>query len=398
MPSFAYRAVDTVGNRRRGTEDADSPLLLTRSLERRGLLVLEVTEAASPDSQHGGFGRRRSVIEVTRALASLLAAGMPLARALDVAGELAERGVAEALASVQDRVRRGDALHAALGEHSRFFGPLYTGVVRAGERSGDLVGAFRRLEAQLEREQELRSRLVSASIYPVILAIAGGVAVLVLTLFVLPRFTSLLLQSGATLPTSTRILMALSGYGAKVWPVLVVAPPAIVLTMSAWLTTESGRRAVSRTALVLPGIRALRREALAARFARLMSVLLSGGAPLLEALDDAAESLGDPVARDDAIRIRLRVREGAPLNQGLAEGDVFPPLLARLVAVGEESARLEEFLGKASEMFEVRVTRATERLASLVEPAMIVFFGGVVGLVALSLLQAIYGVNAGALR
>lgn len=396
MPAYAYRAVDDGGTRHRGTEEAATPAELTRALERRGLLVLAVSESRAPKTRTG-LGRRRGLLEATRTLASLLDAGLPLARALEVAESLAGGGVAEVLAVVRTRVQRGDPLHTALADHPRLFPPIYVGVVRAGERGGDLAGAFRRLDAQLEREQALRSKLLSASIYPLILAIVGGVAVVLLTLFVLPRFADLLLDDGATLPTSTRVLLTVSTGAVAVWPVLLLGPPLAVLAISGWLTTDAGRRFAARSLLALPGIGSLRQQALAARFARLTGVLTAGGAPLLDALDDAAGSLGDPAARDEAVRIRLRVREGASLNRALAEGSVFPPLLSRLVAVGEESGRLEEFLGKAAEVFEARLTRATERLATLAEPVMILVFGALVGLVALSLLQAIYGVNAGSL-
>lgn len=395
MPDFAYNAVDEQGTRHRRTEEAADIAELTQVLERRGLLVLEIGQV-EPESGRAGFGRRRGVMEATRALASLLGAGLPLARALEITAGLVGGDVGSALVSTRLRVQRGETLHAALADQPRFFTPTYAGVVRAGERSGDLSAAFGRLEEQLEREDALQSRLLSASIYPLILAVVGGVAVVLLALFVLPRFAELLTDSGATLPTSTRVLLGLSNAAVSAWPVLAVGPPVAGLLGGAWLGTEAGRRAASRTLLGFPGIRSLRSEALAARFARLTGVMVAGGAPLLDALEDAAGSLGDPLARDETVRVRLRVREGASLNGALAAGSLYPPLLAQLVAVGEESGRLEEFLGKAADLFEARVTRSAERLAALAEPVMILVFGGLVGLVALSLLQAIYGVNAGA--
>jgi general secretion pathway protein F len=199
MPAFAYRAVDARGQRLRGREEASTVRELTAILESRGLLVVEAAETAA-GAAGNGFGQRRAVLETTRALASLLAAGLPLARALEVAEGLAPGAVARSLAAVRSRVRRGDPLHTALADHPGLFPPLYVGVIRAGERSGDLAGAFRRLEAQLDREEALRSKLVSASIYPLILAVVGGVAVVMLTLFVLPRFAELLQDAGAPLP------------------------------------------------------------------------------------------------------------------------------------------------------------------------------------------------------
>jgi type II secretory pathway component PulF len=145
-------------------------------------------------------------------------------------------------------------------------------------------------------------------------------------------------------------------------------------------------------------VRGFRQYVLASRFARLVGTLLSGGAPLLSALDDTLECVGDPVARDETVRIRGRVREGVPLNRAIAEGGFFPPLLAQLVAVGEESGQLQNFLLKAAEILEEKTERLLQRLVALVEPVMIIVFGGLVGFVALSLLQAIYSVNAGSFR
>jgi len=270
--------------------------------------------------------------------------------------------------------------------------------VRAGERSGDLDSAFGRLADQLERDEQLRGRILSAAIYPLLLAIVGSIAVTVLLMFVLPRFVELLEGSGAALPRSTAFLLALSSALQRYWPALLLAMGSILAAGLWGRTTPGGRRLWARVLLGIPLVRTLRRYALAARFARLTGVLLGGGAPLLTALDDATESIGDPIARDDVARIRTRVREGASLRQAISEGPLFPPLLAQLVAVGEEAGRLREFLLKSADIFEDRTERSTQRLATLAEPAMIVVFGVIVAFVALSLLQAIYGINAGSFR
>jgi type II secretory pathway component PulF len=270
--------------------------------------------------------------------------------------------------------------------------------VRAGERSGDLSGAFVRLAVQLEREAELRARLLSALIYPAALAGVGAVAVLILLLFVLPRFAELLAGAGATLPSSTSTLLAISAATRAYWPAILGGLVAVAFGFGAARTTDAGRRALSRLALAMPLVGPLRRTLLGARFARLTGVLVGGGAPLLAALDDAVHSITDPIAQDEVARVRGRVREGISLNAAIAEGALFPPTLAQLIAVGEESGRLHEFLVKAADIFEERTARTTTRLVALAEPAMMVVFGGAVGFVALSLLQAVYAVNAGAFR
>ena len=400
MPTYAYQAVDGSGKRTRGQAQAVSSGALARTLEERGLFVLDVAESGEAGAGRQGFrfGRRREVLEVTRALAALLPVGMPLAQALNAASGVASGDVKAALQEVRARVERGDTLSTALAEHRNLFSPLYVGLVRAGERSGDIDAAFGRLAAQLERDEALRGKILSASIYPLLLATAGSVAVTVLLFFVLPRFVTLLEGSGAKLPRSTATLLAFSAGLHRLWPVLLLIPLAIA-AFAAWATnTDEGRRVWSRILLTLPGVRTLRRYALAGRFARLVGVLLGGGAPLLTALDDTVESIGDPLARDDTMRIRTRVREGSSLRAAVADSALFPPMLAQLIGVGEDAGQLRVFLTKSADIFEERTERATQRLATFLEPAMIVMFGAIVAFVALSLLQAIYGINANSFK
>jgi len=401
MPTFAYQVVDSVGKRTRGEAQAASPGALARSLEERGLLVLEVAESgAGAGAGKAGFriGRRREVLEFTRAMAALLPVGMPLAQALQAASGVASGDVRGAVLDVRSRVERGDTLSTALATHSRLFSPLYVGLVRAGEKSGDVDTSFGRLAQHLEREEQLRGKVLSAAIYPLLLACAGTIAVTVLLFFVLPRFVTLLEGSGATLPRSTSIMLAVSSGLHRAWPVLLLIPFAIAAFLAWVRNTTEGRRVASQLLLGIPGVRSLRQYALAARFARLVGVLLGGGAPLLAALDDTIESIGDPLARDDTARIRTRVREGSSLRAAVGESTLFPPLLAQLIGVGEDAGQLRIFLDKAADIFEERTERATQRLATLAEPAMIVVFGAIVAFVALSLLQAIYGINANSFK
>ena len=194
MPLYAYQAIDAGGHRSRGRLSAATAAALISDLEGQGLLALHVDEATEQITSGGlGFGRRTAVLEFTRAVAALLPAGMPLAKALAAGATTAPASVRPTLDGVRAKVERGDELAAALAEHPKLFTSLYVGVVRAGEKSGALDHAFERLADHLERESELRSKLVSMSIYPVLLALVGAAAVSVLVLFVLPRFAELLL-------------------------------------------------------------------------------------------------------------------------------------------------------------------------------------------------------------
>ena len=398
--TYAYRAVNAAGRRERGTAEAESVSALSRSLEARGLIVLDVgiaPAAVRPASMARG-GRRADVLELTRAMAALLGAGVPLAKALGTATAITHGATTEAVEDIRARIARGDSLTDAIASHPRLFSTLYVGVVRAGERSGNLPGSFAALATQLEREERLRARLLSASIYPLILTVASVAAVVVLVLFVLPRFAELLEATRATLPRSTATLLAIADGVRGTWPALTGVAALTVAGVMLGLGTDTGRRLGAGMVLRAPIAGTLRRYTLAARFARVLGVLLAGGAPLLIALDDALQSLADPLAREDVARIRARVRDGMALNAAIAAGTLFPPLLARLVAVGEEAGRLEEFLTRTADICEDKAERLLQRLVALIEPALIIGLGGLVAFVALSLLQAIYGVDASAFR
>jgi general secretion pathway protein F len=373
-------------------------VLVARELEQRGLVALDVTETTATAAGGGlGFGRSRAVLEFTRAIAALLPAGMPLSKALRAAVATSPEAARPILDQVRARVERGDELAAALAEHPRVFTPFYIGIVRAGEKSGELDGAFTRLVTHLERQEELNSKLISMSIYPVLLAIVGIGAITLLVMFVLPRFSELLLSSGAELPRMTAIMFALSTFARTHWQQLLLIPMAFILFVTWLRTTNAGRTAGANMLVRLPLAGAWRRQALAAQFARMVGELLAGGAPLLAALGDTRDCMSDPVARAQTEQIRTRVREGVSLHAAIAQS-ALPEVLAQLVALGEEAGKLSDFLLKAADLLERRTEQSVERMVALAEPIMIVSFGGLVAMVALALLQAIYGVNAGSFK
>lgn len=349
-----------------------------------------------PTSPAGDPPPRRAVTEATRSLASLLSAGLPLTRALETTRDVGNPRLAEVLDRVLADVKGGSSLAKALSAHPEAFSPLYVGVVRAGERSGRLPDMTDRLADEIERQDELRERIVSALVYPTLLTLFGFLAILLLLFVVIPRFSELLMGEGAELPALTAAMLAVANGVRSYWLFLLLGAVVATASVAAFLGSREGRRALARLGLSLPLVGPVRRGLLAGRFARLLGVLLEGGAPLVTALEDTASSLSDPVAQEEVERIRSEVRSGSSLQRAVAGGTLFPTELSRLIAVGEESGRQPDFLARAADLFEARSTRTVERLVTLLEPAIIVLFGGVVAVVALALLQAIYGVNAGA--
>ena len=399
MPAFAYRAATSAGRTIRGVEDAESPAALERTLGTRGLYPLEVSPATAAATEPAGRrafrARRADVVEAVRYLATLMDAGFPLDRALGaVSRVVARRDTAAAVLDVRDRVRGGARLDDALAAHPALFPRFAVGMVRAGERGGYLARALERLSTQLEREQALRSRLLSALVYPAVMTVVGAGAVAVLFVYVLPRFVALLEDTGSALPRSTAMLLALGGWIGAWWWALLLAPVVLATAIAALRSTEEGRAGVDRVLLGLPIIGPVRRRAACSRLARTLSTLLGSGLPILPALEIAAASQADGAVAEAVLRAREEVRAGGRLAAALRRGGVFPFLFVQMVEVGEEGGRLPDMLERAAQSLEGELERGLERLMRLVEPAMIIVFGALVGFVALSLLQAIYGIRA----
>ncbi|HEX7119600.1 MAG TPA: type II secretion system F family protein [Longimicrobiales bacterium] len=400
MPVFRYRAAARDGGVLEGVEEAATALALQRSLGARGLYPLEVARAAphARRRRRSGFqSRGAATVEALRHLATLLDAGFPLDRALEAVSRVAARAdVADAVAAVRSRVRAGATLADSLGEHARIFPRLAVGMARAGERGGRLAASLDRLATLLEARQALRGRLTSALLYPTIMLVGSLSALAVLLGYVIPRFGALLEETGAGLPTSTALLLRVGDAARAAAPFALLIGATAVAAAAAQLRTPAGRQRVDAVLLRLPGIGGIRRRAVAARFGHALAALLAAGVPVLDALDIGADSLGDEAAAAEVRRAREEVRAGGRVTDALGRGIAFPYLFLQMIDVGETSGRMPELLARAAAAMQRDLEQRLDRMVRLVEPAMVLLFGGAVGFVALAMLQAIYGIQADA--
>lgn len=393
MPQFAYRATTGGGHIVSGVRDAPSRPALERQLGASGLLVLSVADTPVVRRRPRTFrSRRAEVVEAIRYLATLVEAGFPLDRALATTIRVVgRRDVAKSLTAVRDRVRDGVEFAKALDEQRRVFPRLAVGMTRAGERGGHLAEALDQLAGHLEREELLRGQVASALFYPLMVAVVGGAALMVLTLYVLPRFVAVLGDAGAALPRSTALLLGMTDALGRWWPAVLLGTVGIGSLLLAYRRSPSGRALTDRALLRVPIVGGLRQRLAAARLGSSLATLLQSGMPILPALDVAASGLADVAAAREVRGVREDVKAGVRLADALGQGRAFPYLFVQMVELGEESGRLADMLQRAAAAAERELQRGLERLVRLVEPAMIVAFGVVAGFVALSLLQAIYG-------
>ena len=398
MPAFAYRGVSAEGRSVSGTVEAESPRSARARLRDKGIFASEIKETAVANtSSRMQMGRRVPVRELARTLrqlATLLGAGIPL---VDAIGSLRNRPMrpqlAGALDSIKAEVTAGESFHAAAAKHPGVVPAIYTGMIRAGEASGALDRVLGRIADHAESTARLQGQLRSAMTYPVIMMLVGGGIVTFLLAYVVPQVTRVFLESKQALPLPTRMLMALGrfvgAYGLYVLALLALG----ALAVRTYAGTEKGRRRYERVMMRIPWFGAVVRNVVMARFAHTLSTLLSGGMPLVEALDITRDATGSTVIGDELTRVRQEVSEGQSLAGSLSSGGLFHPMVVDMIAVGERSGELERMLTRSAEALDEEVRTNVEIMASVLEPAMIVLMAGVVLFVVLAVMLPVFEMN-----
>ncbi len=402
MATFAYRATDARGEIRDGLVQGVSAAQVKAALQRQGLFPLELAERAPATAGSSGLGDwlsrlrspRAELPAFTRALASFLGAGFPLDRALAMYADLAAHPRFDtAVKRLRREIQAGKSFAGALESEPDLFDALYVSTVGAAERAGAMEAGLASLAAHLEERRELRQQMQGILLYPALMSLVGALAVGVLLVFVIPKFVDILEGGGQGLPWATMLLLGLSGFLTRFWWAVLLVAALVYGLVHGYLNTADGRRAWDRRKLDLVGVGGFLRKLLAARFCRTLATLLQNGVPLPNALRLAAETLGNTAAAQAVRDAQARVKEGESLATALGRYDVFPVPALRMTAVGEESGRLEDMLMRAAELYEGEVRRNLRTLVGLVEPAMILVMGGLVGFVALAMIQAIFSIN-----
>lgn len=391
---FRYRAATSAGHVVEGVVQAPSRQSVLEELRRQHLYAVAVDEAAGVAAARAGrrLGRRAAVALWTRNAATLLGAGVPLDRALAFTAQHAGHdGLADAVREARRAVQGGASLADGLGRHPRYFDPLFLAMIAAGESSGALEIVFERLSEHLEEGAELRSQVRSALLYPALMAVVASVGVIVLLGFVIPRFATILADLGGTLPMSTRLLLGASRVLTAAWWVWLLLAAALAVVVPRALARAQTRRRWHATRLAWPWVGDLELKYSTARFARTLGLLLKSGVPVLPALKIARASATNLVVQEGIDRAAAALAEGSALASALA--GTLPPLALQMIAVGEESGRLEELCLRIADTYDGEVRRALRTTVALLEPALILVFGALVGFVALAMLQAIYGIN-----
>ncbi len=402
MADFDYLAIDTRGNERRGHVAAADADAARRVLDQRRLFVVRVEPGAPPSTAARPlFGlklvRRRmsgkQLTLFTRQLATLNRVS-PLEESLRTITRQTEQDHVRTIVSqVHSGVVEGRRLADAMAREPKSFPPLYRAMVAAGESSGTLPTILERLAALLERQAEIRGKLITALAYPAILAVVAMGVVAALMIFVVPQVVEQFDTVGQDLPTLTRIVMGLSGFLANWWWGLLLAIAAVALTGWRLLKAPAIRLGFDTALLRVPLLGRLLRDLHAARMARTLGTMVASRLPLLEGLELTAGTIHNRRLRAASDEIVEAIRGGGSLSAAMRRAAVFPPLLTYLAASGEAAGRLDEMLERAADYLEREFDRFTATALSLLEPAIIVVMGGVVATIVLSILLPILQLN-----
>src|ERR671910_2511924 len=391
MAVYTYRALDPQGEIVQDKLEGSGTLAVVHELRQQGLMVIDVKEqsAAQKDILAPFKGiRLKDLVVFSRQLATMINAGLPIVRALYVLSEQTENPkLEEVIVQVRKDVEAGLALSEALDKHPKVFSRLYVEMVKAGEIGGILDGVLLRIADQLERDQDLRRKIRSAMTYPIVVLILAILASSFMLMFIVPVFAQLFQELGGTLPLPTRICMLISDILTSLWGVLVYAGMALgVVVFLRWKKSERGRKVWGRAVLKIPAkIGDVVKKATLARFARTLATLSAAGVPILQSIEITATSSGNWVVENALLKSRDAIREGLPLYKPLETEPVFPPMVTRMIAVGEETGDIDGMLTKIAQFYESEVDAAVKALTSILEPLMIVVVGGIVGAIVISM-------------
>jgi general secretion pathway protein F len=398
MTNFYFKAVASDGQLRTGTIHAETERWVAQELRRQGLTPVFVgtEQKKSFELKLTGFSgaKRRDVLFFTQELSTLLNAGVPLDRALTITSELTERSAFRLL--VQDVLRvlkGGRSLADSLATHPEYFSDLYINMCRAGEASGSLAAVFERL-AEFERTRDdLRGYIISSMAYPCLLMLVGIGSILILMNFVVPRFASVFEQSRIEMPLPTKMLLEgskfLQSYGLTGSIALVL----LAIGLYSYVRTVPGRLWWDSLRLKIPVLGDALRKAETARFARAMGTLVTNSVPLVQSIAIAGATLSNRRISGSLEAVALGVKRGEGIATPMRRAGQFPPLAAHLLAVGEETGRLDTMFVRMADIYDADTRAAIRRFTSLFEPLIILAMGLIVGVLILSIMLAIVSMN-----
>ncbi len=397
MPTFAYVVKDKGGRTRSGTLEIESRNALIEQLWKQEFVVLSIEERQARKAVLSMMQPRVKVMQLVifaRQLATMVASGIPIVGSLDVlAKQMDDKVFRQILARIRDDVEAGSSMSEALGKHPRVFSEFFVNMIRAGETSGKLDEILDRLAAYLEKVDNLRRKVQASLFYPAMVSFLAFIITTFLVIVIVPKFRDIFTSLGGELPLPTRILLGTSDFLRAYFVAELLGVVALVALFRFYVGTQAGRAWFDQMKLKLLVIGPLLQKVAIARFSRTLATLVKSGVPILTAMEIVAKTSGNKVIEKAVMEARTSIKEGENIADPLANSKVFPPMVTRMIAVGEKTGELERMLSKIADFYENEVDAAVTGLTSLIEPVIIAVLGLVIGSIVVALFLPVFKIS-----
>ena len=391
MPTFRYVAKEPTGRTVSGILEYSEKALLIKALRKRSLVIISVNETAK--RRVGGSKKVKldDVVVFSRQLATMVDSGIPLVQAMDIlCDQIDSPNFKSIAATIRDDIEVGHSFSDALSKHPAVFSTLYVNMVKAGESSGALDDILDRLAGYLEKANILQRKVKSSLVYPAVVVTMAVLITLVMLLKVIPTFKGIFGALGGTLPLPTRILILISDTLRKMFLYVAIGFSVIIFFLRSYLRTPRGKNLYDSMSLKVPIIGGLLRKVAVAKFTRTLATLVKSGVPILVSLEIVGKTAGNTVIEKALSEVRKSIKEGENIADPLAKSGVFPPMVVRMIHVGEKTGELEKMLGKIADFYDDQVDAAVSGLTSLIEPLVIAFMGVVIGGIVMAMFLPIF--------
>src|SRR3989344_1544512 len=396
MKRFTYRAKDVNGKLVTGEVEASSLEHAAKLVRDRKLVVISLTsQKESVFTFFKRFGKRVSggdITAFTRQFATMINAGLPITESLSILRLQSKPSMQGVLSQILSDVESGESLSESLSKNPKTFSPTYIALIKAGEKGGVLDTVLTRLADNLEKEQEFKGKVKGALIYPIVIVIGMAVVGFIMIIFIVPKLTELYTQFDADLPLPTKVLIAISDFMVKFWPIVILAVFGAVNLFRIYRKTKTGRRKTDELLFKIPIIGELQKKVVLTEVSRTMSLMAGSGVSILEWLSIPSGVVGNVIVSDALKDSAKLVEKGFPFAFA-RHSEAFPYLLSQMIAVGEETGKMEEVLSKVSHIFEVESDQKVKALTSAVEPLIMVVLGIGVAFMVISIIMPIYNLT-----
>ncbi|WP_288678894.1 type II secretion system F family protein [uncultured Clostridium sp.] len=394
MANFKYKAINSEGQRIEGSQSADSESQVREMLLSNQYYPLSIEKENSKNKISFSFNRKVKLKDIAifcRQFYVMLDSGLSIGKALNILIEQGEKPkIREALIGVNGDLKRGETLASSMRKRKDVFPNLLTSMIDAGERSGNLDIILKRMAEYYEKETKIRGKIKSAMIYPIVLGVVAIISITFILTFVMPTFVQMFEENNVDLPMSTKMVLGtskmLGKYGIIIFLILVTA----IILLGKYLKSEEGQYKLSIINLKIPVIKKLTQKIIVSRFTRTMGIVSSSGMSLVTSLEIVSSVVGNKIAEKELLKVKEKVLKGEGLGDSIMKIKIFPPMLASMVKVGEEAGSLDSILDKTADFYDDELEREIQTATALIEPAMIVVMGIIIGFLLISILTPMF--------